>query len=325
LHLTARIERLLQAILGLECLIFKRKLARVFIAYRLIFAVTGSVCEPGIILGEYPGKLGVHVVKKIHLATILIISALLLSAFSPAVPAQASAATTPPKLEITNKSGTNVYLTLKGPQSLYLTVLPGISKVELLKGTYQYSYWACGVQETGTVVIKTAGKLTISQCGTAGGSKKSPQLVIVNKNKTTVTVYVYGPTYHMVVAKPGKTKLPVSEGKYQYSFRTDCGGYQSGSLQVKKSGAQLLIPACKTDKAGKGEKTANVTIVNDTGGTMTLILSGPANYTFYLQPGKTKIDVTQGKYEYSAFGCGDSEYGSIRLRSGFKWNWYCSY
>jgi hypothetical protein len=265
--------------------------------------------------------------KKIQIIVMLIIVALLTSAFSPAVPTKnnPAAVATPSRLEIANKSGASVYLTMKGPQTLYLTVSPGTTKVELLKGTYQYSYWACGVQETGTVVVKASGKLLIPQCGSAGGSKKLPQLVVVNKNKTTVTVYIYGPTYHTVVAKPGKTKLPVSEGTYQYSFNTDCGGYQSGSIQVKKSGAQLIIPACKTDKAGKGDKTVKVTIVNETSGTLTLILSGPANYTFYLQPGKTKIDVLQGKYEYSAYGCSDSEFGSVRLRSGFKWYWYCSY
>lgn len=265
--------------------------------------------------------------KKIHFVVVLIIVALLTSAFTPVAPAKDSpaAAATPSKLEITNKSGANVYLSLKGPQTQYLTVVPGKTKVEILRGTYQYSYWACGVQQTGTVVVKASGKLLIPQCGSAGGSKKLPQLVIVNKNKTTVTVYVYGPAYNTIIAKPGKTKLPVSEGTYQYSFRTDCGGYQSGSIQVKKSGAQLLIPACKTDKAGKGDKAAKVTIVNDTGSTLTLILSGPASYTFYLPPGKTKIDVLLGKYEYTAYGCSDSEFGSIRLRSGFKWYWYCSY
>jgi hypothetical protein len=265
--------------------------------------------------------------KKIHFVVALIIVALLTSAFSTVVPVKASpaAAATPSKVEIANKSGANVYLILKGPQTLYLTVSPGTTKIELLKGTYQYSYWVCGMQETGTVVVKASGKLLIPQCGSAGGSKKLPQLVIVNKNKAPVTVYIYGPSYHTVVAKSGKTKLPVSEGTYQYSFSTDCGGYQSGSIQVKKSGGQLVIPACKTDKAAKGEKAAKVTIVNDTGSTLTLILSGPAYYTFYLQPGKTKIDVIQGKYEYSAYGCSDSESGSIRLRSGFKWYWYCSY
>ena len=265
--------------------------------------------------------------KKFQLVVILVIAALLISAFSPVAPAKASttAAAEPTILDIVNKIGANVYLALKGPQILNLTVLPGKTRVELLKGSYEYSYWACGVQKSGTVVVKAKGTLLIPICGAAGGTKNLPQLVIVNKDKTSVTVYISGPTYQMVVAKPGKTKVPISEGEYSFSFSTDCGGYQSGSIQVKKSGAQLIIPSCKADKTSKGDKAAKVTIVNDTGSILTLILSGPAYYTFYLQPGKTKIDVLQGKYDYSAYGCSDSEYGSIRLRSGFKWYWYCSY
>jgi hypothetical protein len=82
-------------------------------------------------------------------------------------------------------------------------------------------------------------------------------------------------------------------------------------------------PASKPTAEPSG-KTVKVRIVNDTGGTLTLNLNGPASYNFNLGPGKHTINVIPGTYNYTVWGCGTSESGSQKLKKGFEWTWYCS-
>lgn len=70
-------------------------------------------------------------------------------------------------------------------------------------------------------------------------------------------------------------------------------------------------------------KTVKVRIINDTGGTLTLNLNGPANYKFTFGPGTQTINVIQGTYNYTVWGCGTSSSGSKKLKAGAEWRWYC--
>jgi|GEM_PF-1861731 len=47
-----------------------------------------------------------------------------------------------------------------------------------------------------------------------------------------------------------------------------------------------------------------LSIQNDTGGTVTLYLTGPASFTFYLNTGPSSLYVCPGTYSYTAYGCG---------------------
>ena len=55
-------------------------------------------------------------------------------------------------------------------------------------------------------------------------------------------------------------------------------------------------PACDADSP--------IYINNDTGGTLTLYLSGPAKFTFTVGTGSQTINVCPGSYSYTAYGCG---------------------
>jgi hypothetical protein len=55
-------------------------------------------------------------------------------------------------------------------------------------------------------------------------------------------------------------------------------------------------PSCSLDGV--------LSIQNDTGGTVTLYLSGPASFTFYLGTGATDVNICTGDYSYTAYGCG---------------------
>lgn len=73
-------------------------------------------------------------------------------------------------------------------------------------------------------------------------------------------------------------------------------------------------PACSV--------TTAIYINNTTGGTLTLYLSGPAKYTFYVSSGNQTINVCNGTYSYTAYGCG----GAVRtgsMSSGDTHDFWC--
>lgn len=72
-------------------------------------------------------------------------------------------------------------------------------------------------------------------------------------------------------------------------------------------------------------KTVKILIKNDTGGTLTLNLSGPASYNFTFGPGNHTINVVSGTYTYTAWGCGGaSTSGTKKLNAGTEWRFFCS-
>ncbi len=138
-----------------------------------------------------------------------------------------------------------------------------------------------------------------------------------NKTGGKVTITVQGPLYYSFTLKTGKTKTNISPGLYQYSY-TACGKQNRGTLTAK-NGAKFVLPTCIT----KG--LVKIVIKNNTGGILTLNLTGPATYNFTLSPGKQTISVIKGVYKYLARGCGGAtKSGSKNLKSGTTWIWWCN-
>jgi hypothetical protein len=141
----------------------------------------------------------------------------------------------------------------------------------------------------------------------------TPGLMVDNKTGAGVTITLSGPANMTFIAGPGKTTKALQPGKYRYSYRA-CGANRTGNITIAQKSSKLTIAKCVTSK---------VTISNDTGGTLTLTLSGPANYTFNLGSGKTKITVIKGKYTYTGRAYCGSKSGTYNLTSGFNWRWWC--
>jgi hypothetical protein len=75
------------------------------------------------------------------------------------------------------------------------------------------------------------------------------------------------------------------------------------------------VPAC--------DATGSVSIDNGTDGTVTIYLSGPANYTFYLGQGGNTVNVCPGSYSYTAYGCGGAS-DSGTVSDGDSISFYCT-
>jgi hypothetical protein len=66
---------------------------------------------------------------------------------------------------------------------------------------------------------------------------------------------------------------------------------------------------------------SSIEIQNDTGAAMSLILSGPYSYSFWLGTCTTNISVCPGSYDYTAYGCGSSATGT--MSSGGSHRFWC--
>ena len=67
---------------------------------------------------------------------------------------------------------------------------------------------------------------------------------------------------------------------------------------------------------------SSILIENNTGGTLTLYLSGQAKFTFYVKTGNQTIAVCAGSYSYTAYGCGGASRNGT-MSSGEEHEFWC--
>ena len=161
-----------------------------------------------------------------------------------------------------------------------------------------------------------------SDTSTTVNATKLPKLTINNKTGSSFTLTLQGPKTYYLTIPTGKSNFEVEQGKYTYSY-TACGGPQTGSVSVKKSGASLKLECPKASE--KNKNIIKVTINKKTGGYLYITLTGPKTYNFTLGPGKGKIEVDKGKYNFTVRGCGGaSSSGTKNIKGAFVWTWFCT-
>jgi len=121
-----------------------------------------------------------------------------------------------------------------------------------------------------------------------------------------------------VAALPTKTPMPTLTFTPQPTSTTP-----PTRTPTKKptSTPKPYVPPTATPCSGE---TVPIYIKNDTGGQVTLYLTGPCSYTFYLKTGDSTIYILPGNYSYTAYGCGGATLsGSKSLGYGDEWTWFC--
>ncbi|MGC8880111.1 MAG: trypsin-like peptidase domain-containing protein [Anaerolineae bacterium] len=128
-------------------------------------------------------------------------------------------------------------------------------------------------------------------------------------------------------AAPGSTvdisvpmRAPDAPGTYQGNWQLQtAGGQRFGDQAFVRIIVSAPTPTSDT------RPQINITVRNDTGGSLILKLSGPAEYTFKLTTGDHSIRVVVGEYRYEAIGCG----GSVKRDTiflglpGDVWRFWC--
>jgi len=145
-------------------------------------------------------------------------------------------------------------------------------------------------------------------------------LVVNNKTGQTFTLTLQGPANYRWTVKPGKANYEVVPGKYKYTYQA-CGGPKTGTVVVSKDNQNLTLAVCKQKGSGG---IANVKIVNDTGGYITINLTGSTTYRFSIGPGRSTISVVKGKYTYTVYGCGGATVSGVKnMTSRLTWRFWC--
>ena len=215
------------------------------------------------------------------------------------------------KINVDNKSGAQVLLSLAGPRYYNLTLPTGKNKEEVLKGEYTYSYWDHGVYESGKIDIQ-------GEQETITLPNKIATLKIANKSGTDLRISFLGKIPYFLNATAGTSKHVVRRGTYEYSYYA-CGKWQSGELGITKNAFEFTIPSCNQPTKG----SVKVVINNRTYGLLTLHLTGPDEYWVRIYPGTETIQVVKGTYDYVVWGCGDSVSGTKKIASKFQWDFWC--
>lgn len=158
----------------------------------------------------------------------------------------------------------------------------------------------------------------------AASGSTTVRLVINNQTGANVNLSLSGASSYYFTLGAGKTSVEVLKGKYQYRYLA-CEANQTGTLEVKKANQKLVLKKCPAaKKAGsKAAKTVKVSMINETGGTMTLILNGATSYRLTVPSGKSKISVEKGKYTYTVYAVCGTKTGTINIRNRLRWSWRC--
>ncbi len=130
-----------------------------------------------------------------------------------------------------------------------------------------------------------------------------PMLVLTGPKK-----YVF---YRLAVSN---TEFVIEKGRYRIEY-TSCGIKRSFVVDIKSDLFRLRIARCQMNR---------LVIQNQTGGDMTLSLSGPASYQFKIVPGLNRFKVIDGPFNYRAYAICGSKSGRIHMNHGrVDWSWSC--
>jgi hypothetical protein len=150
------------------------------------------------------------------------------------------------------------------------------------------------------------------------------KLVINNQTSANIYLSLSGASSYYFTLGAGKTSVEVLKGKYQFRYLA-CGATQTGTLEIKKANQKFVLKKCAAVKGAKSKpaNTVKVTMINQTGGTMTIVLTGPTTYRFTVQSGKSQILVAKGKYSYTGYTVCGTNSGKLNIRSNGRWRWRC--
>ncbi len=267
--------------------------------------------------------------KKFRILAILVVSVILLGAYA----SISSAAPATYEFTVNNRTSKTLEVTLLGAQN-YIISAPSLVKTRLdvKPGIYQYSFYACGKLNIGTVNMNKDRELKITLCtgstntsGEGGTSAELVNIVLNNKTYKTLTVALVGIENYSFDLIPGKTFATVYKGTYQMSYY-DCGKLNISTVKITKDDFQAKIYNCgEVTDAGSSGGTVEANsptpglndvrlfVKNDTYSSFDILFLSDLVYTYHVLPGKNKIDIQLGDYQYSYYACGELWVGNIRI------------
>lgn len=251
-------------------------------------------------------------IKKIVFVSLVFI--LLATSLTPALAAGEAS------LTIQNKSDGYRYVVLTGPQTVAQMVLSGQSlNVELPTGTYDYSYWGCGLQTSGTLKVKNgANKLIIAACGSqanstgTGGSSSANnaaaisgtgdedtgKLIMINNLFQNIRVTFTGASTAYLYIPHGRTQVALPAGDYTLSY-ISCGLPVNDTTRVVANRTRNYELECENELS-VSKQIGRVLVDNRSGQTVRLIITSPIYKEYTISGDKLRIFLPWGEYTFTA-------------------------
>jgi len=184
-------------------------------------------------------------------------------------------------------------------------------------------YRACLISLIGLIVLSSIPAASLAAPSQPAGLPSSlaatspnARLRVGNKTGTVIPRLVLtGPKAYVFYNLPlSNSEFVIEKGRYRIEYTT-CGVKRSFMANIKSDLYRLRIEKCKT---------AKISVYNQTGGEMNLVLSGPTNYRFNLPLGNTHLTVIQGTFRYSMSARCGSRSGRLEVNRRVQWIWSCS-
>jgi hypothetical protein len=231
------------------------------------------------------------------------------------------AAATDANLTITNNADVYRYVVLTGPQTVTQMVFGGQTvSVELPAGLYDYSYWACGVQQFGVIRIKTSGPantLTIPSCvdttivpsGGAGTSTSLTiegsvaegygKLIMVNNLWQNIQVTFTGASYAWLNIAHGRANIDLPAGRYTINY-TSCGLPETANFQVLADRTKTIYLQCD-NQTSVSKAIGRVLMENHTGSPVRVIITSPIQREIVINGSRLLVYLPWDDYTFYAF------------------------
>ena len=218
----------------------------------------------------------------------------------------------------------------------------GVSRIDGYKeGNHKLIFKVNG-QEVETVEISVEPiEEEIAEEKTEEETTKEEKKVVLTASTIKLEI-VEGPAYSQAGdnvcyyrVKANVTGNPYPTISFNKDDSNGAWGKNIAQVNLYKSGESFTLEATATNSQTTAkdsiklsytcQKHIPILVINDTGGNLSISLSGPANYNFNISPGQKNIYVIPGTYNYTAKGCGGAvETGTENLSSsGHEWKWWC--
>ena len=184
-------------------------------------------------------------------------------------------------------------------------------------------YRICLISLIGLIIVSSFPDTGLAAPSQSAGSPSSlpatsPTATLRVGNGTGVILpklVLIGPKTYVFYNLPASSHsvFEIEKGRYRIEY-TSCGIKRSFMADINADLYRLRIDKCKT---------AKISVFNQTGGEMNLVLSGPTNYRFKLPAGNTRLTVIQGTFRFTMSAQCGSRSGRLEVRKRIQWIWSC--
>lgn len=195
-------------------------------------------------------------------------------------------------LVVHNKSGVPIAMELRGPVTKHLTVAAGGSAtmIRIVPGSYKITTSSTCGNTNRSLNLDLDKESSLTYTCENSSAPAIGAIEVDNETQAEITIQASGPSSGTYTAPPGTSTFRVAAGYYTITAISRCGR-RSESTNLTAGGTYKTRYWCETQQGGG---SATLVINNNTGGSMTIQLSGASQRTYTAAAGTSTIPLTAG-------------------------------